>query len=339
MTYRNLGRTGIKVSNLCLGTMMFGGQTDEAVARRITDKAFEQGVNFIDTANGYNGGKSEEVVGRLIAPRRDSWVLATKFVNPNPGASGPNDRGASRKNLIQSVDASLKRLGTDYIDLFYLHREDHDTQPEETVRALAELVQAGKLRYWGVSNHRAWKLAEFVRTADLLGVDRPAATQPCYNLANRQPEAEHLSAAEYYGVGVVSFSPLARGVLTGKYAPDAAPPEGTRAARNDKRLQQTEWRPESLVLAQAVKEHAQARGITAGQFALAWVLNNGLVTSAITGPRTEEQWDDYLPALSYRFTAEDEALVDRLVASGHPSTPGFNDPSHVVVGRKPRNGA
>jgi aryl-alcohol dehydrogenase-like predicted oxidoreductase len=142
MTYRNLGQTGIKVSPLCLGTMMFGGQTDEQVARRITDKAFEQGVNFIDTANGYNGGKSEQVVGRLIASQRDRWVLATKFGNPNPGATGPNDRGASRKNLIQSVDASLKRLGTDYIDLFYLHREDHDTRPEETVRALADLVQA-----------------------------------------------------------------------------------------------------------------------------------------------------------------------------------------------------
>jgi len=339
MTYRNLGHTGIKVSPLCLGTMMFGGQTDEAVSRRIADKAFEQGVNFIDTANVYNGGQSEEVVGRLIAARRERWVLATKFVNPNPGASGPNDRGASRKNLVQSVEASLKRLGTDHIDLFYLHREDHDTRPEETVRALGDLVRAGKLRYWGVSNHRAWKLAEFVRTADLLGVDRPAATQPCYNLANRQPEAEHLPAAEYYGVGVVSFSPLARGVLTGKYEPHAAPAEGSRAARNDKRLQQTEWRPESLHLAQEIMRHAEARGITAGQFALAWVLNNGLITSAIAGPRTEAQWDDYLPALAYRFTAEDEALVDGLVTSGHPSTPGFNDLGHYVAGRKPRSAA
>ena len=151
-------------------------------------------------------------------------------------------------------------------------------------------------------------------------------------------------AEEYGGAGlgylahVVSFSPLARGVLTGKYDPAAPPAEGTRAGRNDKRLQQTEWRPESLHLAQEIKQHAEARGISAGQFALAWVLNNQLITSAITGPRTEEQWDDYLPALNYQFTAEDEALVDRLVVTGHPSTPGFNDPSHVVVGRKPRNG-
>lgn len=334
--YRNLGRNGIKVSPITLGTMMFGGQTDDSVAKRIVDKAYEQGINFIDTANGYNGGASEEVVGRLIADRRAQWVLSSKFVNPNPGAIGPNDRGASRHNVIQSVDASLKRLNTDYIDLFYLHREDHSTPVEETVRALSDLIRAGKIRAYGLSNHRGWKLAEFSRAADLLGVERPAASQPLYNLANRQIENEHLPAAEYYGIGVVSYSPLARGVLTAKYDPAQPPSEGTRAGRNDKRLQQTEWRPESLNLAQRVKDHAQARGITAGQFALAWVLNNQLITSAIAGPRTEEQWNDYVPALNYAFTAEDEAFIDDLVITGHSSTPGYNDPSHPFAGRKSR---
>lgn len=334
--YRNLGRNGIKVSPITLGTMMFGGQTDDAVARRIADKAFEQGINFIDTANGYNGGASEQTVGRLIAERRSQWVLSTKFVNPNPGAQGPNDRGASRHNVIQSVDASLKRLNTDYIDLFYLHREDHTTPVEETLRALSDLIRAGKIRSYGLSNHRAWKLAEFSRSADLLGIERPAASQPLYNLANRQIENEHLPAAEYYGIGVVSYSPLARGVLTAKYDPNQPPSEGTRAGRNDKRLHQTEWRPESLNLAQRVKDHAEARGITAGQFALAWVLNNRLITSAIAGPRTEEQWNDYVPALNYGFTAEDEAFIDDLVTTGHASTPGYNDPSHPFAGRKSR---
>lgn len=334
--YRNLGRNGIKVSPITLGTMMFGGQTDDSVARRIVDKAYEQGINFIDTANGYNGGASEETVGRLIAERRSQWVLSTKFVNPNPGAIGPNDRGASRNNVIQSVDASLKRLNTDYIDLFYLHREDHTTPVEETLRALSDLIRAGKIRSYGLSNHRGWKLAEFSRTADLLGIERPAASQPLYNLANRQIENEHLPAAEYYGIGVVSYSPLARGVLTAKYDPNQPPSEGTRAGRNDKRLQQTEWRPESLNLAQRVKDHAQARGITPGQFALAWVLNNKLITSAIAGPRTEEQWNDYVPALNYAFTAEDEAFIDDLVITGHSSTPGYNDPSHPFDGRKSR---
>lgn len=335
MSYRSLGRTGIKVSPLCLGTMMFGAQTDEATAQRITDKAFSQGVNFIDTADGYAKGESERLVGRLIAPRRDSWVLATKYVNPR--GDGPNDRGASRKYTVQAVDASLKRLGTDYIDVLYLHREDHATPIAETVRALGELIQAGKIRYYGLSNHRAWKIAEFSRTADALGVDRPAASQPLYNLANRQVEVEQLEAAHYFGLGVVSYSPLARGVLTAKYKPGETPDAGTRAGRSDARLQQTEWRPESIDLAQHIEAHAKSRGVSSGQFALAWVLNNQLVTSAIAGPRTEAQWDDYLPALAYRFTDEDEAFVDSLVTPGHPSTPGFNDPGHPFFGRRARH--
>lgn len=337
MEYRNLGRTGVKVSELCLGAMMFGGRTDEEVACRITDKAFEQGVNFIDTANSYNDGESERMVGRVIAARRDQWVLATKFANHDPDGHGPNNSGASRKNIMQSIDASLRRLNTDYIDLYYLHREDHATPMEETVQALGDLVRAGKVRYFGLSNHPSWKLAEFSRTADALGISRPAASQPLYNLVNRQPEVEHLPAAEYFGMGVVSYSPLARGVLTAKYDPTQAPAEGTRAGNKDLRMQQTEWRPESLHLAQEIKRHAEARGITAGQFALAWVLNNRLITSAIAGPRTEEQWDDYFAALSYRFTPEDEALVNRLVVTGHASTPGYNDPVYPVVGRRPRN--
>jgi aryl-alcohol dehydrogenase-like predicted oxidoreductase len=334
--YRNLGRNGIKVSPITLGTMMFGGPTEENVAKRIADKAFEQGINFIDTANGYQGGKSEEVVGRLIKPKRDQWILSTKFVNPNPGPKGPNDQGASRHNVIASVNASLKRLDTEYIDLIYLHREDHHTPIAETVRALDDLIREGKIRSYGLSNHRAWKLAEFSRTADALGAPRPAASQPLYNLANRQIENEHLPAAEYFGIGVVPYSPLARGVLTAKYDPNEPPAPDTRAGRNDKRIQQTEWRPESLNLAQRIKTHAKSRGITAGQFALAWVLNNRLITSAIAGPRTEAQWDDYLPALQYTFNDEDEAFVDGLVVSGHSSTPGFNDPSHPFAGRKAR---
>jgi aryl-alcohol dehydrogenase-like predicted oxidoreductase len=162
------------------------------------------------------------------------------------------------------------------------------------------------------------------------------ASQPLYNLANRQVEIEQLEAADYYGLGVVPYSPLARGVLTAKYEPDQAPDSGTRAGRQDKRLHQTEWRPESLTLAQKIKAYSAERGISPGQFALAWVLNNKLITSAIAGPRTEAQWDDYLPALEYRFTAEDEAFVDSLTTPGHASTPGFNDPGHPFFGRQPR---
>lgn len=331
--YRRLGRQGLQVSEITLGTMMFGGQTDDLTAQRIVDHALEQGVNAIDTANSYNGGASEQVVGELIAGRRDRWVLSSKFVNPNPDSQGPNNKGASRHNVIESVEGSLRRLQTDYIDLYYVHREDPFTPVEETVRALGDLIRAGKIRAYGLSNHSGWKLAEFSRAADALGIERPAASQPLYNLANRQVEVEHLPASEYYGIGVVSYSPLARGVLTAKYDPLRVPDEGTRAGRSDPRLQQTEWRAESLNLAQRIKDHAQARGITSGQFALAWVLNNRLISSAIAGPRTEQQWQDYVPALRYVFTAEDEAFVDSLVAPGHSSTPGYTDPSYPVTGR------
>jgi aryl-alcohol dehydrogenase-like predicted oxidoreductase len=335
MEYRNLGRSGLKVSPLCLGAMMFGGPTDEATAQRITARAQAQGVNFIDTADAYNSGRSEEVVGRAIAPERAWWVLATKLANPV--GPGPNARGTSRRHIIAAVEASLRRLGTDWIDVMYLHKEDHSTPLAETVRALADLIHAGKLRHFGVSNIRAWRIAELCRLCDEAGIDRPVASQPQYNALNRMIEVEHLPACAYYGLGVFAYSPLARGVLTGKYRPGAAPPEDTRAGRQDRRMMETEWRPESLAIAQQLAERAAAKGVTPGQFATAWVLNNRLITGAIAGPRTEAHWEDYVAALDCRLTAEDEALVDRLVPPGHPSTPGYNDPAYPIEGRLPRS--
>lgn len=331
MHYRQLGRSGLKVSPLCLGTMMFGDATDEATAGRIVVSAREQGVNFIDTADVYCGGASEEITGRAIADHRGWWVLATKLANPTD--PGPNGRGLSRRHIHQAADASLARLATGWIDIVYLHKEDHATPLEETVHALADLVRSGKIRHFGVSNHRAWRVAEICRLCDLAGIDRPVVSQPYYNALNRMPEVEHLPACAHLGLGVFSYSPLARGVLTGKYTPDVPPPEGTRAGRQDKRILETEWRTESLHIAKTLAAHAVARGITPGQFALAWVLNNRLITGAVTGPRTEAHWADYLGALDYLFTAEDEALVDRLVVPGHPSTPGYNDPAYPLEGR------
>src|SRR5215210_2533790 len=320
MEYRNLGRSGLKVSRLCLGTMMFGGQTDEATSTGIVATAREAGVNFIDTADAYNEGRSEEVVGRAVKADRDRWVVATKLANAM-GAKGPNEGGLSRKWVMQAADASLRRLDTDFIDVYYLHKEDHGTPLAETVRAMGDLVQAGKIRYFGVSNYRSWRVAEICNLCDQLGIDRPVVSQPYYNALNRMPEVEHLPACGYFGLGVVPYSPLARGVLTGKYSLEAAPPASTRAGRQDQRMMQTEWRPESLEIAQRIKQHAETRGITAGRFAVAWVLNNRLVTSVIAGPRTEEQWDEYQGALHYEYTAEDEAFLDGLVVTGHPSTP------------------
>jgi aryl-alcohol dehydrogenase-like predicted oxidoreductase len=331
MQTRKLGRSGLKVSPLCLGTMLFGAQTDEATSNRIIARAKEAGINFIDTADAYNAGVSEEIVGRAIKPERETWILATKMANPM--GEGPNDRGLSRRRVMLACEASLRRLGSAWIDVMYLHKEDHDTPLDETVGAMADLIRAGKIRYFGLSNYRGWRVAEICHLCDRLGIDRPVVSQPYYNAMNRMPEVEHLPACGHYGLGVVPYSPLARGVLTGKYDPDAPPAEGTRAGRQDARMMQTEWRKESLVIARTLKRHAEARGITATQFALAWLLNNRLITGVVAGPRTVEQLESYLPALDYRFTAEDESLVDRLVPPGHPSTPGYNDPAYPLEGR------
>ncbi|WP_342358919.1 aldo/keto reductase [Terrarubrum flagellatum] len=336
MKHRRLGRSGLKVSPLCLGAMMFGGATDEPTSKRIIDHARDAGINFIDTADAYSMGGSEEVVGRCIGAQRDKWVLATKLGNAM--GDDPNRKGLSRKWVMQACDESLKRLGTDYIDIYYLHKEDHETSLGETVRAMGDLARQGKIRHFGLSNHRSWRVAEICRICDEIGVDRPVVSQPYYNAMNRMPETEHLPACDFYGLGVVPYSPLARGVLTGKYNPDAPPGNDTRAGRHDTRMMQTEWRPESLKLAQVIKQHAEKRGITPGQFAVSWVLNNAIVTAVITGPRTEEQWREYLSALDYSFTAEDEAFVDGLVTAGHPSTPGYNDPAYPIEGRRARIG-
>jgi aryl-alcohol dehydrogenase-like predicted oxidoreductase len=334
--YRYLGRSALKVSPLALGTMMFGGPTEEQVAHRIIDKAREQGINFIDTADVYHNGKSEEVVGRGIRATRDHWVLATKFVNSHD--KGPNLGGHSRKWVIETVENSLRRLGTDYIDILYFHRAVFDAPLEEPVRAIADRIRQGKLRYFAVSNFRGWRIGEVAHLADQLGIDRPVASQPLYNIVNRTAEAEQLPAAAHYGLGVVSYSPLARGVLTAKYEPGAAPASDTRAGRGDKRIAETEWRQESIEVAQKIAAHARQRGISAADFSLAWVLNNQLVTAAIAGPRTEAQWDGYVKALDVRLNEEDEAFVDGLVGAGHASTHGFTDPSHPVEGRVSRSG-
>jgi aryl-alcohol dehydrogenase-like predicted oxidoreductase len=336
MLYRKLGASGLDVSVICLGTMMFGGRTEEATATEIVANARDGGVNFIDTADAYGEGVSEEITGRAIASDRDRWVLATKVGNQI--GEGLNRKGLSRKWLFEALHASLKRLGTDYVDIYYLHKEDHDTPLDETVGAMSDLVRAGKVRHFGVSNHRSWRVAEICNICDQMGIGRPVVSQPYYNAMNRMPEVEHLPACGFYGLGVVPYSPLARGVLTGKYEPGAPPPEDTRAGRGDKRIMQTEWRDESLWLARVIKAHAESRGMTAGQFAVNWVLNNEYVTSVVAGPRTTEQWREYLGALDHAFTAEDEAFIDGLVAAGHPSTPGFNDPAYPIEGRLPRTG-
>jgi aryl-alcohol dehydrogenase-like predicted oxidoreductase len=332
MKYRRLGRSSLQVSELCLGTMMFGDQTDEAQAAAILDRARERGVNFVDTADVYSAGASERMLGPLIARDRDDWILATKVGNRM--SKRLNEGRYSRKWLIRGTEASLERLATDYVDVLYLHRDYEDEALDETRRAVEDLVRAGKVRYLGLSNFRGWRIAEVVRMCDALGMERPLVCQPYYNLLNRMPEVEILAACTHYGIGVAPYSPVARGVLTGKYVPGQAPVEGSRAARDDRRLMQTEWREESLGIAQTLREHAERRGISLLQFAVAWVLANRIVSSVIAGPRTLAQWDDYFPATEFGWSDADEALVDSLVAPGHPSTPGYSDPQYPIFGRR-----
>ena len=276
-------------------------------------------------------GESEKIVGKLIAGDRDHWVLATKVGNPM--GEGPNDRGTGRKRLLAAIDRSLDRLGTDFVDIYYLHKDFEDTPLEETIDAMGDILASGKARYFGVSNFRGWRIAEVVRVCGELGVARPVVCQPYYNAMNRQPETEVLPACHHSGIGVVPYSPLARGVLVGKYRPGEEPAADTRAGRKDRRMMQTEFRAESLAMAQTLKAHAEAKGMTATAFAVGWVLANRIVSSVIAGPRTREQWQGYVDALGKPIDAQDEALVDSLVRTGHPSTPGYNDPAYPLTGR------
>ncbi len=335
MQYRNLGKSNLKVSALCLGTMMFGDQTERDEAALIVADAHANGVNYIDTADVYTKGASEVMVGELLKATRKDWVLATKLGNRM--SDRVNEGHYSRSWMMREIDASLARLQTGYVDILYMHLDYNGMDLDEPLRAMDDMLRAGKIRYWGISNFRGWRIAETVHLAARLGMPAPVVCQPYYNLLNRMPEVEVLPACAHYCIGLTPYSPVARGVLTGKYPPGQAAPEGTRAGRADKRMMDTEFREESLVIAQKLKVHAEAKGISLAQFATAWVLANPVVSSVIAGPRTLKQWQDYRPALDYLVSAEDEALVDSLVHPGHPSTPGYTDPAYPLNGRVRRS--
>lgn len=335
MEYRALGNSGVKVSPICLGTMQFGKLTEHDEAARIVASAREAGINFIDTASSYAAGKGEAMVGELLASDREWWVIASK-VGSQTGP-GPNEDGTSRHQIRAAIDRSLQRLRTDRVDLYYLHRDDRTTPLDESIGAIGELIQTGKVLYWGLSNFYGWRLAEAVGLARELGVPRPIVVQPYYHALNRQAEAELLPAAAHFGLGVVPYSPLARGMLTGKYLPGEPPPAESRAGRDDFEIMSREWREESKVIVQELLRHAEARGMTIGQYAVNWLLSNAIVTAILAGPRTFEQWSEYLGALDHGFNAEDAAAVDRLIPPGHASTHGYTDPTYPITGRVQRD--
>ncbi len=331
MDYRNLGKCGVKVSPVCLGTMMFGGQTNEDDSIHIIHKAHDQGVNFIDTADMYNAGESERIVGRAIVDRRDRIVLATK--GRQKMGDGPNQQGGSRLHLMHALDGSLKRLGTDYIDIYYYHAPDLSTPVDETLRAMDDMVRSGRVHYIACSNFRAWRICESLWTSDRLNLNRYVCIQPLYNIVNRDIEVEILPLCQEYGLGVVSYSPLARGILSGKYAKFGEYPEGSRASRRDVRMSQAELRPASIEIAQQIAAHCEKKACTASQFALAWVLANPILTSVIIGPRTMQQYDDNIKCLDVEIKEEDEAFINGLVPLGEHSGTGFQDDAYPITGR------
>ncbi len=333
MDYTYLGKSGLRVSRLCIGTMDFGANTDLATAERVIESAREAKVNFIDTADAYNAGASETVLGKLLAKDRDSWVLATKVGQQD----GPVHRkqGLSRKWMLAAIDASLKRLNTDYVDIYYMHHRDRDTPLIESVEAMRDIIASGKASYWGFSNHHGWEIGEIIRLCDQTGCPRPVIAQPLYNIVMRQAENDYLPACANYGIGVAPFSALARGALTGKYRAGTPHPNDSRAARGDASILTRDFSPRVFEVVEAIRAHTAKRGMTPADFALLWVLNNRTVSSVVTGPRTLEQWNAYLAALRHTFTAEDETFVDSLVSSGHPATPGLILSRHPPMGRRP----
>ncbi len=309
MEYRKLGRTGLMVSELCLGTMTFGNEADEQTSKSITDRFIEAGGNFVDTANVYSRGVSEEITGRAISDYREDVVLATKFRFPM--GEGPNDSGASRKHIMSACEDSLRRLGTDYIDLYQIHCWDGSTPIEETLSALDDLVRAGKVRYIGCSNFAGWQIEKSVRVSEREGLARFDCLQPQYSLVVRDIEHEVLPVSREEGLGVIPWSPLAGGFLTGKYSREDAPPENTRMAS----WSDTWGRhatPEKFDIVDRVSEIAKSRGKEPAQVALSWVKDRPGVTAPILGARNIEQLDKNLGATGWALEERELNSLDEV---------------------------
>jgi aryl-alcohol dehydrogenase-like predicted oxidoreductase len=319
MDYRQLGRSGLRVSSLTLGTMTFGGRgkfantgtTDAQGAARQLDMCLDAGVNVIDTADAYSDGVSEEIIGSILKGRRDRVLVATKARFPT--GTGPNDAGLSRHHLIRACEASLRRLGTDHIDLFQVHEWDGQTPLEETLRALDDLVRAGKVRYVGCSNFTGWQMTKALGISERLGLERFVSTQVYYSLQARDAEYEIVPACLDQGVGILIWSPLAGGLMSGKYRRGQEGPAGARHL--------TDWdeppvRDEEATydVIDVLVEIAEARGVSGAQVALAWLLGRPGVTSLVIGARTDEQLADNLKAAELELSADERARLDEVSA-------------------------
>lgn len=301
MEYRRMGRSGLKLSEICLGTMTFGHGTDQTEANRIVDIAFDAGINFFDTANSYSHGESEIMLGKALQGRRREAIVASKFFNPM--GPGPNDSGMSRVHIMQAIEDSLRRLQMDYLDIYYIHHVDPETLLEEMLRALDDLVHQGKVRYIGCSNYEAWRLMESLWISDFKNLARFECYQPQYNLVVRDIEQEIIPICELKGLGVITWAPLGGGFLSGKYAPGQRKLEGTRS--------QEAWAyPSPFFAANAdetlttLMEVAKELGRPPAQVAIRWVLEQPAITSAIIGARTGEQAHNNMSSAGWKLPEE-----------------------------------
>ncbi len=324
MEFRSLGRTGTKVSVLCLGCMMCGGRTGEAESMDIIDCAIDSGVNFLDTANVYSRGRSEEVTGKALKHygKRDRIVLATK-VHGRMADDDPNMQGNQRRHIIQQCEASLRRLETDYIDLYQIHRPSSEVPIDETLRALDDLIRAGKVRYIGTSTYAAWQLVESLWVSKELHLNRFVSEQPPYHILDRRVERELIPMAQTYGFAILPWSPLAGGFLTGKYR------RGEERAQDSRFAENNEWTDRHFTgrafdVLEAAEQIAKEKHCTISQFALAWCAQQPGVTSPIIGPRTMDQVKDNLGAANVQVTDEDRERIDALVPPGTEVVPYYS---------------
>jgi aryl-alcohol dehydrogenase-like predicted oxidoreductase len=312
MEYRKLGKTGLKVSEIGLGSLTYGAQVEEADAIKIIERAISAGVNFFDTADVYVGGRAEEIVGKALKEKRHSFVLATKV----SGRTGPggNDIGLSRKHILDEVEKSLRRLGTDYIDLYQVHFPDLDTPIDETLRTLDDLVHQGKVRYIGCSNFHAWELCKALRVSDLHNLAQFDSIQTPYNLLTRDIENELLPLCTNEGIGIIAYNILAGGLLTGKHDPDKPPAEGTRFAleRYGPRYRERYWTDDNFKAVVRLKQITKEYGRNLTQFALSWVLAHETVSVAVCGATSVEQLEESLGATEIKPTEKEVTACNKL---------------------------
>jgi aryl-alcohol dehydrogenase-like predicted oxidoreductase len=324
MDFQLLGRTGVRVSPLCLGCMMFGRRTDAQDSYAIIDRALDSGINFVDTANVYARGVSEEITGEALSRdhRRQRVVLATK-VHGVMADDDPNAAGNSRRHIIEQCEASLKRLKTDYIDLYQIHRPAPETAIDETLRALDDLVRSGKVRYVGTSTYGAWQVVEALWVSKELGLNRFVSEQPPYNILDRRVERELVPMAQTFGIGLLPWSPIGGGLLSGKYRRGEPPPPDSRFGATQDARQRGRLVEDVYDVVEQLEPIARSKDCTLVQLALAWVMQQPGITSPIIGPRTMEQLEEYLGAAAIELTRADLDAIDQIVPPGGMVSPFY----------------